>query len=245
LYASHATPLDRTTDCDNLVSLAAYRNTELRKRIEAARASVAVAHDEPVFYFITDVETTGLDRVKDEPWEIAWTIRSMSGRLVAKRCMLIEHRTKPSQWTLENTNYLERMASGGPLHRPQVVLRALRADLAPCGPRKRILVGSKPEFDDAHIAKLAPDLDTDELYHHHFIDVGQQVATVLDLPRPHNLIESAMLLGIPVDYEAIHTSTGDRDLAETVFWTAREMRRRLACDLAPMIWTPPEDNDRG
>jgi DNA polymerase III alpha subunit (gram-positive type) len=213
---------------------------DVRMAMMKARTSLANAHSERVAYLFADVETTGLDRVKDEAWEIAWSLRSSDGTLIAKRRILVEHRTMPSKWTIENTQYRLRMDSGEPLLAHAEVARILRSDLALARNAKIILVGSKPEFDDHHIAQISGG-KSEDLYHHHHIDVGQLVAVVLDLPRPHNLVESAMLLGIEVDPHQLHESDYDRDLAERVFWTARDMRRRLTCNLTPDIWTAPED----
>ncbi|QBI19327.1 hypothetical protein ER308_07070 [Egibacter rhizosphaerae] len=161
-----------------------------------------------------DIETTGLDPDRHEPWEIALIVDGESDERVyrpkpslrtadptALRMTGFYHRTETFEWTWE--------------YPPHVADR-----IAPVLAGAH-LVGAVPSFDAAFLDRFLRDWGQAPAWHYHLIDVEAMAVGYLngradcgepmpDLPLPWRSDDLARACGVePVSDDERHTALGD------------------------------------
>lgn len=176
-----------------------------------------------VAYLFLDLETTGLDRMIDEPWSMAYTLETAERKIIAERAMYLVHTAKPSEFTLQDREYrrvfVERIGQAMPIGVKYAMLLLLH-DLFAIPEHKVYLVGANPSFDDAFMSRMRL-VGEERWYDYHLIDIEAVALGYAGLGRvlaPPRLKDIAELIGLPKIDKTPHQAYADKELVRTFFW---------------------------
>lgn len=163
-----------------------------------------------------DVETTGLDPDRHHIWEIAVILRDPDTEDAEHHWMVRADLETADPASLRIGRYYERTRGWGRMEEPEYVAGTLAPMLDGA-----YLAGAVPSFDAAFLARFLRRHGQCPTWHHRLICVETMAATVLDLPVPLGLTDSADALGVPLDTSVTHTALGDARLARGVYDATR------------------------
>jgi hypothetical protein len=189
-----------------------------------------------------DVESTGLDPVRDEVWEVAAVRYEPDGRVTFNHSWFVEHslhRTAllPAPFRADHDARYDARRAMTQEQTAAVLVDVFRPHVGAEGPVRPHLVGAVPSFDEAFLRRL---LKGSSPWHYHLVDVETLAVGFLAgedpgaWQPPWRSDDLTRALGLEPPAPGVrHTAMGDVD------WTIAVYDAVLGLPRPPLPPTPP------
>lgn len=168
-----------------------------------------------------DTETTGLDRITRQVWDVGIIRRDPNGRRVIFSAIVADVDMRHADpRSLEIGRFSQRHPKEGGTPEPgtEVMREREVAEKAHALLDGCYLVGAVPWFDEHGLFWMMERVGLPvEPYHYHFVDVENLAAGQLQMQPPWDFDKLLSRYGIRYDERKRHTALGDAEVAEKLY----------------------------